>query len=253
MPRRYRNQIFRVIVLLVGLWLSFDLVSHLVAEVLWFQEVGYLATFLLRLKTQLGLGVIALVMLGFLLGNLALAERLKHPKPSLREIDDLPRQGGLGLAILLPLTLGLTLLLGLMLLHYGQVAAEFWHATDSPELRLKTEFSFVQKIFRASFWQNFIPQHPAPQWQMGMAIALGITSLTALSIYPQFLLRAIALLMSLCFGLVLSGHWTTILLYFHSTSFNIADPLFQQDISFYVFKLPLWELVEFSLSGLFLV
>jgi len=74
------NRIFRLIVLLLGVWLGFDLVAHLVADVFWFQEVGYLAAFLLRIKTQLLLGAIAFILTaGFLLGNLYLAHRLKYP------------------------------------------------------------------------------------------------------------------------------------------------------------------------------
>lgn len=251
MPRPYTNQIFRVIVLLLGLWLGFDLVSHLVAEVFWFQEVGYLPAFLLQLKTQVGLWAIALVVICFLLGNLALAQRLSHPKPQATDVgltSELALPGSTKLSVLLPVGLGLSLLAGLMLLYYIHLAAGFWHPTDSPELRLNTEYSFLQKILNPPFWQDLAIKQPALKWQMGLVVGLAI----ALLIYPQFLLNAIALLISLCFGLVLSGHWTRILLYFHPTSFNSTDPLFQQDISFYVFKLPVWELVEFSLTGLFL-
>ncbi|MCV3213093.1 UPF0182 family protein, partial [Plectonema radiosum NIES-515] len=67
---------FRVFVLLLGLWLLFDLASHLAAEILWFDEVGYLQVFWLRLLSQLGLWVLAFfTSAGFLLFNLAIANR----------------------------------------------------------------------------------------------------------------------------------------------------------------------------------
>ena len=52
------RRIYQVILLLGGLGLVVELASRLVAEILWFQEVGYLQVLLLRLKTQGLLGVI---------------------------------------------------------------------------------------------------------------------------------------------------------------------------------------------------
>ncbi|MBD2605400.1 UPF0182 family protein, partial [Scytonema hofmannii FACHB-248] len=67
---------FKVFVLLLGLWLLFDLASQLAAEILWFDEVGYLQVFWLRLLSQLGLCAIAFfTSAGFLLFNLAIANR----------------------------------------------------------------------------------------------------------------------------------------------------------------------------------
>ena len=43
-----------------------------------------------------------------------------------------------------------------------------------------------------------------------------------------------------------------VLQYFHAVSFNRTEPLFNQDISFYVFSLPIWEMLEFWLLGLFI-
>lgn len=48
-PKQF-ERIFRLVVLVLGLWLFFDLASHLAAEVLWFQELGYLPVYLLRLE-----------------------------------------------------------------------------------------------------------------------------------------------------------------------------------------------------------
>ncbi|MGH8000189.1 MAG: UPF0182 family protein, partial [Brasilonema sp.] len=71
---------YRLIFLLLGLWLFFDLTCHLGAEIFWFNEVGYLREFLLRLLTQLGVwAVVFLTSVGFLLGNFLIAARLKYP------------------------------------------------------------------------------------------------------------------------------------------------------------------------------
>lgn len=44
-------------------------------------------------------------------------------------------------------------------------------------------------------------------------------------------------------GLAVSGAWRVVLKYFNSTSFNILDPIFSRDISFYFFTLPFIKLI----------
>ena len=58
--------------------------------------------------------------------------------------------------------------------------------------------------------------------------------------------------MSVILSMVLSGHWAKVLQYLHPTVFNSSEPVFNQDVSFYIFALPLGELLEFWLVGLFL-
>ncbi|MFE1744955.1 UPF0182 family protein [Coleofasciculus sp. H7-2] len=276
------NRIFPGIVLLLGLWLAFDLVAYLVADVFWFQEVGYLPAFLLRVRTQLGLWAIAfIVTAGFSLGNLYLAHLLKYPKEipptplkkggfdspfllgkrrvSARVRGDRvlteeykgesffsisPQSSALKLRSLLPGIGVLSVLIGLMLLHYGQIAASYWH----PNVSLPS----VSPLLPVWFQPELI-------WQMGRKtlssiwqVVVVLVAAALVLIYPQFLLTAIALFLSLFFGLVLSSHWARILQYFHTTSFNNTDPLFGRDISFYVFQLPVWELLGFWVFGLFL-
>ena len=241
------NRRWRWAVLLLGLWLGFDLVAHLVAESLWFQEVGYFEVFLLRIKTQGGLWAVGFaITAGFLLGNLALAHKLKHPNP-----QDIPGAGGgfpplevIGWRWLLPLVLGLELLLGLMLLHYGQQAVTYWH----PDLSLQNLSPPLLSPFRPESILPTVIQLRSQFWQLGLLLALA----TALLIAPQFFLSAIAVAMSLGFGLVLSAHWAKVLQYFHPIAFHRTDPLFHLDISRYVFALPIGELLEFWLVGLFL-
>jgi len=226
------RRIYRLIVVLLGLWLFFDLASHLAAEVLWFQEVGYLSVFLLQLKTQVGLWAIAFfTSSAYLLGNLALAHRFKYSKPPASEIP-------LNLRWLLPIVLGLSVFVGLILLYYSQAAFSFWH----PNIRLPSIFPQLPLPF------HLASQLPIKIWHLGLLLGLTIVILTK----SQFWLSAIALIISLMFAGVLSGHWTSVLQYFHPASFNRVDPLFKRDISFYVFSLPVWELLEFWLVGLFL-
>ncbi|MFM2060916.1 MAG: hypothetical protein RLZZ507_586 [Cyanobacteriota bacterium] len=253
----------------LGLWLILDLASHLGADIFWFQEVGYLQTFLIQLITQgaLWVGVVS-ISCSYLLGNLVLAQRWKYPKSLISEpartektrlSRDLtnflaPQYGRfeqtsqietgrrkIRLRWLLPLTLALSLLVGLMVTHYGQVAIGYWNNGEVNQVN--SPFTI---LFRPEIAWNLGMRMISQFWYLGVVMVVAI----ALLIYSQFFLWAIALVLSLGFGWILSHHWSKILLYFHSTPFNSTEPLFGKDISFYIFSLPLWEILAFWLIGL---
>ena len=51
-------------------------------------------------------------------------------------------------------------------------------------------------------------------------------------------LKILAILISLGFGFIISRNWLTLLAYLNRTPFNIVDPVFGLDLSFYVFTYP---------------
>ena len=177
---------------------------------------------------------------GFLLGNLALAKRFEHPYPS-KSSRRLERGRGLRLRGLLPLVLMLGLIVGVMVLHYGQVVAELWQ----PNLSLTDISPNVPPRFRPRALWNIVLQLPDRSWQVGLILAV----VGLLLFRPAVWLGAIAMLMSIGFGLTLSGHWSRVLQCLHMVPFNSSDPLFAQDISLYVFVLPILELLGFWLVG----
>jgi uncharacterized membrane protein (UPF0182 family) len=69
-------------------------------------------------------------------------------------------------------------------------------------------------------------------------------------VYGEFLLWAIAIIISCGFGWLVCQRWNTVLLYFYPTAFNQTEPLFGKDISFYVFSLPVAEILCFWFLGL---
>ncbi|NET55919.1 MAG: COG1615 family transporter, partial [Symploca sp. SIO2E6] len=315
--KRFWNQIFPYVALIVGLWLAWDLLANLVAEILWFQEVDYLDSFLLRLETQLALWFgVCFISAGFLLGNLFLASRLKQTQESSLARDSavnrlgnnlgdyqpnqtrfyqtsnqvqpvgqtrlnlsgevLPPPGyryrqDVGLAsarfkeyqetkaaqTIPPLTLDLRSLLlvmlllctvvGLMLLHYGTITLPLWH----PELGIPHVTPPLPAAFSWISLQQLLLSQPFGSeqiWQLGFVAVVVV----ALVIKPQFCLRAIAIAFSLSWSLILSYQWGRVLQYFHPTAFQLEEPQFQHDISFHVFNLPVWQLLDFWLGGLFL-
>jgi uncharacterized membrane protein (UPF0182 family) len=233
--------IFHWIALGVGVFLLFDLLTLLLAEGMWFQEVGYLPVFRTRLQTQGAIGLLIFsISLGFLWTNLRLA---RHRAKQSVAPSTMPLPGQMGLASLLFLAVTLCLGLMVMVLYHGQIAINHWH----PNLSLyNVNAPRIPLQFRpAVFW--IIGQQLSDQpW----LILLLVAGAVALLLYSQVVLWAIALLMSLGFGLVLSEHWTEVLPYFNPTDFSRVDPLFNTNLSFYIFRLPLWELMEFWVVGL---
>jgi uncharacterized protein len=234
-----RPQFLQRLFFCLGILFVGDLLTFLWSEGQWFAEVGYLQMFWTRLGTQGLVGAIVVIgSLGFLGMNGAIVRQnlQRHPDDS----GDRPATlGQMGIWVLLPLTLLLSLVVGGLLVYQGQLVAEYWrNGFDQPlaplgELRLGKLGQVLQT------WDKQL-------WQWGIVGGVAIALLVA----PQIGLGAIAGVMSLGFGLVLSEHWTTILAGFSPTAFNQTDPLFGQDISFYIFKLPVLELLEFWLVGL---
>ena len=256
------RRIYQIILLIAGLWLVLELASRIVAEILWFQEVGYLQVFLLKLKTQGLLGAIAIAVSSvFLLGNLALARRLQHPAEEMKS----PVAGALWASLrankteknyelpvaksqitffwLLLAVFGLTLIATLTVIHCGLLAANsltyFGIAGNLPAPPLLLGMESIQQIAVQLF---------SHWWQLGLLLG----TILAVAIKPGFWLQAIALFLSLAIGLIAASRWTNVLQYFNPTNFNTTDPLFNQNISFYVFILPILDLLGLWLTVVFL-
>jgi uncharacterized membrane protein (UPF0182 family) len=256
-----RRRIYQLILWIVGLWLVLELASRLVAEILWFQEVGYVQVFLLKLKTQGLLGAIAIAVSSvFLLGNLALARRLQHPVEEMKspvvealfaslrankteKNYELPvAKSQITFSWLLLAVFGLTSIASLTVIHCGLLAANsltyFGIAGNLPAPPLQLGIESIQQIAVQLF---------SRWWQLGLLLG----TMLAVVIKPDFWLRAIALFLSLAIGLIAASRWTNVLQYFHPTNFNTTDPLFNQNISFYVFILPILDLLGLWLTVVF--
>jgi uncharacterized protein len=255
-PARFSWRYLSIPLVLLCLWLAIDIGARVGGEILWFEEVGYLPMYLLRLTTQvvLGVGTFA-VALGYLWGNLALAQRLgSPPSTSLERLpatlarrqpdSSLPQRlpTALNLRWLLPLVLGLSLSLGAILGHYLRVAVSQWRidptlpriAPPSPQL-----------LNLDTLWQ--LGRHVADRsWLAVIALGLAI----ALIVYPRYILRAIATLFSLALAGIVAQQWLRVLPIFQATPFGARDPVFDRDVSEYIFALPVWELLEFTFVGI---
>ncbi len=261
----------QVVVILLGLWLGFDRLAHVVAENLWFEEVGYAPVFWQRLMTQGGIGaIVSLLSAGFLLGNLGLArwlmagrspgwvgrrdelsQRVEFPRrdekwprrdesTSLRVVGQrgkLALRFGEFLGVLVALALGT----GLLVLYYGQAVVQQWRGEGLPSLPI----GFLPTLGQ---WLTQLVALGAGR-EAGLAIAGLVGGIAMVLRYPQ-LLWGLAIALSLGWGYLLAGHWSSVLPVFSATAFQEVDPLFQRDIGQYIFGLPIAELLLFWLSGL---
>lgn len=256
------KQIFQIALLIAGLWLVLELASGVVAEILWFQEVGYLEVLLLRLKTQGLLGVIPTAISAvFLMGNLALARRIQHPfkeiqspiSEALFASVNLKKTGKnyqipavksqIAFPWLLLALLGLSAIAALIVIYLGQLAAgslaglSIAGGLSVLPIQLGWESIGLIVVQLFSDWRE-------------LGVVLGL--ILSVTIKPDFGLRAIAIFVSFAIGIIAASHWTKVLQYLHPTNFNTTDPIFSQDISFYVFILPILELCSLSLTVVFL-
>jgi uncharacterized protein len=73
----------------------------------------------------------------------------------------------------------------------------------------------------------------------------------------KIVIAAVTVALALIFGSVAQGNWEVILTFLNGQPFGVTDPVFNKEISFYVFSLPFWGLVRgwfvgviiFSLMG----
>lgn len=248
LPKRYY---LWLLLGLVGLVLTSEIVARLGAEILWFQEMGYMPMYLWRLAVQIGLAIVVFaIALVYLFKNLQIAQSLKYADlPNNQKYNQQHNQESskyiptsFRLRWLLPLVLGVSLLICLLLIHYGQVAIAQWQPLSmQPSIAPIAPLLFRPEAIAQLIIQIFRERLSAI---VTMAVAI------ALIIYPKFLLKAIAFLISTFTAWTISRQWMRIIPALQPTSFDRTEPVFNQDLSFYIFKLPTLEVLEFGLVGI---
>ncbi len=245
LPRSIRRHFWPWFTLIMGGLLGLNILVYLLAEGLWFNEVDFLFVFELRLLTQIVLGLFTFgVSVVWLVGNLYFANRWCYKDLPEKYLQPEMMARGWRLRALLPVVIGLAVLMGVMLVYQVQVSAEYWR----PKLTLYSTTNELPIQFRPQAIWDIGQGLTASAW---WAILIVIGFAIALILYNHLVSMAAAVLMSLGFGLVMSEQWMKILPFLRPTSFEQTDPLFYRDISFYVFRLPVWQLLEFWWIGLF--
>ena len=273
MKKRLYPSILSSIAIIIGLWLAFEFASRLFAEILWFREVDYLTVFLVRRVSQYGLWFFVTLISGlFIGGNLWLADRWQwrqlpkdrhdtlpvvSPQKQLfgRVVDPtqnrLPIRGysdkknhspRLKLPLLLFAAIAVSIGITYILINCADIALSVWQTS----YRLPQITSTLRPpldVFDFANISGFIISYLRQLTIIVIVVALLLWK-------PQLCLKAIAISLGIIFGLIAAGNWAIVLRFFNSSSFDLVDPQFGRDIGFYIFRFPLWHLIESWLLSL---
>lgn len=178
---RQRSVFVTLVILAVAAFLTLPVLTRLLAEWWWFQEVGYQVVFLTEWKTRIALFLgVGTVITAVIYLNLRLAQRGVLPPPRVFQVGDAIHQVSMPRELLrfsLPLSIGAGLLGGL-------AAAAMWRtllqATNA------TSFGIADPAFgRDIGWYVFT----LPAVTAGIGYLAGLTLLTLLAVGVVYLLR----------------------------------------------------------------
>ena len=268
--KRLYPSILGSIAIIIGLLLAFESASRLFAEILWFREVDYLSVFLVRRVSQYGLWFFVTLISGLFIGiNLLLADRwqwqlakdrydepavIPQPKlfgvvdttqrlPARRYSDRKNYSPRLKLPLLLLAAIAVSVGITCILISFADITLSVWQ-TSYRLPQITSTLKPPLDVFDLANISGFIISYLRQLTIIAIVVALLLWK-------PQISLKAIAIFISIVFGSIAAGNWTIILRFFNSSSFDLSDPQFGRDIGFYIFRFPLWHLIESWLLGLF--
>jgi uncharacterized protein len=101
-------------------------------------------------------------------------------------------------------------------------------------------------------WANlaFAARTAAPDVLWELEDQLGLPGRVVIEPLIRRFLPVVLTLIAIVSGLRASGHWEILLGYANARPFGTTDPLFEYDLGFYVFTLPMWRLVHGWALGL---
>jgi uncharacterized protein len=253
MLMKYRRKLMLIILCLCGLGLGLDIMVRFSTNRLWFQEVGFSSVFWQRVGVQSILGVwgtgITVLAIGV---NLLVARRkswtvessgvmasrgslLLAPEDPLGDRAAIPGGGRTNLPGLIAIAIALAGGLSLLFVQYGYPLADLWGDRYSG---LMSYFSLPLKL--VSILQS---------WQGGAIVLLVMGGIL---LRPRSSLNLLTLGFALGCGDLWADSWLRLFPAFAPTPFNWNDPLFDRDLSFYIFTLPALEVLDLWLLGIVL-
>lgn len=227
---------------IAGLWFGLSVAT---LEALWFGEVGYQSMFWVQRLTQSSLWLLSTVLTLFVIGsNLKIAVQAVHASSRHTHVPrPLPgKRGYWELLKLLASILGFFFVLCAVLVHYVKSGWILWSSTVNTQAQSLTQLSW-------SSLQSFT-FFGLPVSSVGLILAL---ALGLLFLAPMTILSIVTVVIGLEFGVIMARQWAVILAAFRTSAFNQTDPLFHVDIGFYIFQLPVLELLQFIILGISLI
>jgi uncharacterized membrane protein (UPF0182 family) len=89
---------------------------------------------------------------------------------------------------------------------------------------------------------------PDVLWQLDNQLRLPAHEVLAVALGRA--LPVLLVFVSLLVGLAAGGHWQTVVGWWYQVPFGVTDPLFDRDVGFFVFTLPVWRLLVGWATGL---
>jgi uncharacterized membrane protein (UPF0182 family) len=214
MGRRFGIAAFALIALAVFLLFSVGL--DLWTDALWYGSVGFDSVFWTRLVATLGLGAAAfLLALVVLLGNLWLAKRLSPPPTGERG-------------------------------SFRSLFERLNEAASAADARRD----------RASAFGGWRGDRPGSQDAGSRPVVFEASDMPDITPVAGWILGGIAIFLAVIIGGSVSGAWETVLLWINRVPFSptasVTDPIFNRDISFFLFELPFLRLIQGLFNGIVL-
>src|SRR5213079_767402 len=115
-----------------------------------------------------------------------------------------------------------------------------------------TLFVAVALAVALFLWANLtLAAHTAaPDVVWELEDQLGLPGRVVIEPLLRRFLPGILVVIAIASGLRASVQWTTVIGYLNGTAFGVTDPVFERDLSFYVFTLPFWRLLHGWATGL---
>ncbi len=224
---------FKVSLILLLISFLILIVDLSIVEIFWFKEVGYLDVYQKGILIRVGLQVfLTSLSLVFFNGNFYLIRQSLF-RENTNQLS-LKQSPAIQLRMLVLLGLGLSAILTWLLLQDSQIAFNLWQLKDEK----------LSGLFWSRNFSIIVPSYP-------QLISFGLLT-TSILMKPESTLKVISWLLSILLGWILSEHWTWFGQFLNPTDFKYQDPIFHNDISFYIFQLPTWQILFFWLQGVIL-
>src|SRR5437870_2274582 len=107
-------------------------------------------------------------------------------------------------------------------------------------------FTSVMIAVLVFLWANltFAGRAASPDVVWELEDQLGLPGRVVIEPLLRRFLPAILIVIAIASGLRATSHWDTVIGYMNGPAFGTTDPLFERDLSFYVFFLPFWRLLH---------
>ncbi|MBF2057872.1 MAG: UPF0182 family protein [Cyanobacterium sp. T60_A2020_053] len=240
--------IYTILIVLLFTWLILLGLSYFGAETLWFKELNYFEVFLTRFNTKiiLGLGTFLSSIL-FIFSNLIYAEKSKNLQKLYYENGNkkyIPQSSPVKIRVLLFCVILFSFLISVSLIFYTETVNGAWQVS----INLPNLSTSVESPFKLNQLASLVGNISETTWQIFLVFFVAFL----LILKTRFSLYLLTVIFSFSFTFISSSYWYKFLLFFNSVSFDKSDPLLNIDYSFYIFNLPLLQLIDFWLQGLFI-